>query len=297
MNNRAYAILTGLFILVLGAAVLLGALWLSGGGENTKPYVIVTRQSVSGLQPQSTVYFRGIAVGKVQDIRFGPDDPREIEIRIAVRSDVPVTQGTYATLQLQGVTGLSQLELDDKGDNAALLTTGSSHPARIPMQASSFERLSDSGAELVASLKTLSGKLNTVLDEKGQAHIRAVLAQTDAATQALVTLERDLDATARRMPALADQARQTLAELQTTGRKLGALGDQAQSLLDDGKGVGRRLNRETLPQLDSTLQSLDRSARQLQQLLVQLRRDPQQLLRGRRSPPPGPGEQQEDVTE
>lgn len=297
MNNRAYTVLTGLFILILGAGVLLGAMWLSGGGENTKPYLIVTRQSVSGLQPQSTVFFRGIAVGKVQDIRFNPKDPREIEIRISVRSDVPVTQGTYATLQLQGVTGLSQLELDDKGEDKAPLATSSSQPARIPMQASSFERLSDSGAELIASLKTLSGKLNHVLDEKSQAHIRAVLAQTDAATRALLTLEQDLDVAAKRMPALTDQARQTLAELQTTGRKLNALGDQAQLLLDDGRGVGRRLNRETLPQLDATLQSLGRSARELQLFLAQLRRDPQQLLRGRSSLSPGPGEAQEDKTE
>lgn len=297
MNNRAYAILTGLFILVLGAGVLLGAMWLSGGGENTKPYVIVTQQSVSGLQPQSTVYFRGIAVGKVQEIRFSPQNPREIEIRIGVRNDVPVTQGTYATLKLQGVTGLSQLELDDQGANDTLLTTSSRQPARIPMRASSFERLSDSGAELVASLKTLSGKLNSVLDDDAQAHIRSVLAQTDAATRALVTLEQDLDAAARHMPALTDQARQTLAELQTTGRKLNTLGDQAQQLLDDGQGVGRRLNRQTLPQLDSTLQSLDRSARQLEQLLAQLRRDPQQLLRGRRSVPAGPGETQNGEAE
>ncbi|MGD8690010.1 MAG: MlaD family protein [Gammaproteobacteria bacterium] len=293
MNNRAYAIVTGIFIMVFGAGILFAVMWLSGASEDTKPYVIVTRQSVSGLQPESTVYFRGIAVGKVDRIRFDPEQHQAILIHILVGEDVPISRDTYATLQLQGVTGLSQLELNSPGTDLEPLPTSEANPGRIPLHPSSFERLSGAGTRLVAEMQELAHKLNEIMDDKSQAHVKAVLAQADAASRQLVELEKNLNEVAKRLPDVSRQAQETLAAVQSAAGQFRGVAERANRMLDDGSEATRQLNDTTLPQLDRTLTSFQRTTRELERFLARLRRDPQQLLLGPRRPPPGPGEKKE----
>jgi phospholipid/cholesterol/gamma-HCH transport system substrate-binding protein len=105
MNNRAYALLAGLFVLSLAAAIVVVGVWMSGSHAETRPYVVVTTGNVIGLQPQSPILFRGIAAGTVSKIGFDPADPRNILIYLDVDKDVPITRDTYATLRLQGIPG------------------------------------------------------------------------------------------------------------------------------------------------------------------------------------------------
>lgn len=75
MENRAYALITGLFILVLGSAVVGGVLWLGSSAEALSPYVVVSDDSVSGLVEHSTVMYRGVHVGQVSSMREKPETP------------------------------------------------------------------------------------------------------------------------------------------------------------------------------------------------------------------------------
>jgi phospholipid/cholesterol/gamma-HCH transport system substrate-binding protein len=116
MEKRAYALAAGLFVLVLGAALVAGVLWLNRdervGGV---PYEVATTRPVSGLKVEAPVRFRGVDVGKVESIRFDPADPGRVVIGITVESSVPITRSTFAQLGFQGVTGLSFVALDDDG--------------------------------------------------------------------------------------------------------------------------------------------------------------------------------------
>ncbi len=56
-----------------------------------------TKDGVSGLQPQATVRYKGVPVGKVVRIGFDPQISGNVLIRIAVGPrDTPVTPATYA---------------------------------------------------------------------------------------------------------------------------------------------------------------------------------------------------------
>ena len=98
MEDKAYALAAGLFTLLLGASVILAAMWFSGRTQAQDTYVLESRFPVTGLNLQAPVRFRGVDVGKVEAIEFGASDPRLILIRVTVRSDLPVTRGTYAQL-------------------------------------------------------------------------------------------------------------------------------------------------------------------------------------------------------
>ena len=70
MENKSHAFAAGLFALLLGVAALLALAWLRDRQDNMREYVVVTRQSVGGLNPQAQVRYRGIRVGKVTNTNW-----------------------------------------------------------------------------------------------------------------------------------------------------------------------------------------------------------------------------------
>ncbi len=101
---------------MLALAVLLAgvALWLTRDRHEYQLYELSTSDTISGLQNQATVRYKGVAVGKVTDITFDDVQKGNVLIRIAVDSKAPVsTTGTYAMLGYQGVTGIAHIQLDD----------------------------------------------------------------------------------------------------------------------------------------------------------------------------------------
>ena len=119
MESRAYALITGLFVIGLVAAIVAWAGWLSQEPVDRKTYRVVATTPVSGLNPQAQVRYRGISVGRVTTIRIDPNDRRRILIDIEVNSDIPVTRGTYAQLGLEGITGISYVHLLDDSKETA----------------------------------------------------------------------------------------------------------------------------------------------------------------------------------
>jgi phospholipid/cholesterol/gamma-HCH transport system substrate-binding protein len=149
MGRSNHALLTGLFLVVLLVATTSVVYWLGNLERERDVYTISTQASVSGLNPESTVFFRGIAVGKVLNIRFDPENAGIILVGIEVDKNIVLTKGVYATLHLKGVTGLTQLELEDAGKITEKLPPGDNIANRIPLMQSVTDRLLNSGDELL----------------------------------------------------------------------------------------------------------------------------------------------------
>src|SRR4051812_20794276 len=111
MENKAHAMAAGLFVVAVAVLLLVLAGWLSRDTGVRDTYEISTRESISGLQPQAAVRYRGVDVGKVDAIGFDPKAQGNVLIKLEVDRDAPVTQDTFATLGYQGVTGLAFLQL------------------------------------------------------------------------------------------------------------------------------------------------------------------------------------------
>ena len=52
MENRAHALMAGLFSLLLGVSVLAALWWFGGKPEASNQYLVVTRKTISGLNVQ-----------------------------------------------------------------------------------------------------------------------------------------------------------------------------------------------------------------------------------------------------
>ena len=65
MESRAFALITGLFVLGITACIILWAQWLAKVPLARTPYRVVSMVPVSGLNPEAQVRYRGMSVGRV----------------------------------------------------------------------------------------------------------------------------------------------------------------------------------------------------------------------------------------
>src|SRR5471032_509909 len=136
MENRAHALEAGLFTLLLGAALVAVALWFSKDDLKLIPYAMTTSSSVTGLKVEAPVRYRGVDVGKVDEIAIDSANNGRVRIRISVREGTPITKSTYAQLGYQGITGLAYVLLGDDGKSTQALHSGSEEVAVIRMKPS-----------------------------------------------------------------------------------------------------------------------------------------------------------------
>src|SRR5918997_2974455 len=123
MENRSNQILVGGVVMALIVAVLAFIIWMSQvSAEERNRYDIFFSQAVDGLAQGSAVTFSGVPVGAVESINLEPNNPQFVRVRIQIRADTPVLQGTTATIQGVGFTGVSQIQLDGAVRGAAPLT-------------------------------------------------------------------------------------------------------------------------------------------------------------------------------
>ena len=70
MISKSSYTLVGAFVLVLSAAFIWGVMWISAGGtpRDFNRYLIYMPESVSGLNVDAAIKYRGVEVGKVEQI-------------------------------------------------------------------------------------------------------------------------------------------------------------------------------------------------------------------------------------
>ncbi|MEW5890775.1 MAG: MlaD family protein [Pseudomonadota bacterium] len=306
MENRAHALAAGIFTIVLALAAAFAIWWLSGKREEMREYVLVTRSSVTGLNVQAQVRYRGIRSGKVLDIGLDPDDPRNILVRVAVDADMPVTAATVAKLKYQGLTGLAYIQLEDEGDSREPLRGRDGQPPRIVLKGSAFDDIVEATLATMREVKKIAERADRILDEANVERVASALANIESASQRLdASLKETPEAVAALRRALNDEnlkrLERTLANLEKASRDAGPLTAEARRLIASLDGLAQRLDgvageasgelvQGTLPKLNVLLEDLAANSRQLGKLLEELEGSPNMLIFGRSGRQPGPGE-------
>jgi phospholipid/cholesterol/gamma-HCH transport system substrate-binding protein len=327
VSPRVSYALVGVFVLVLGAALTGGLLWLwSGGpGDDQKSYLVEVKGSVAGLAEDGPVLFQGVEVGQVDRIRLDPNDPGTVRVLLSVRADTPVKEDTYAELRVRGLTGMVDVNLLGSSRESPRLER---EPGRtyavIPSRPSLLPKLEESIPRIVDNVEAIAKKLDQVLGEN-QETVRRTMANVEALSDSLLetadtagqalhsfatTMKRfegtaedvtaalkDIRGGASELPGLMRDARRAVRDLR------GAL-DEAQAALATYRAIGERVERavqviggdlerfagEGLPQLHALLVEVRQSVSAVGRLARQLARNPDSLLFGAAEPPKGPGE-------
>lgn len=305
MENKAHALAAGLFTLVLGAAVILAAMWFTGDTYEKDYYVLESRYSVSGLNEQAVVRLRGVDVGKVTQIRFDPSDPGAILITIGVQKGTPVTRSTYAEVKPQGVTGLSYIFLNDTGkDTSPLPPANQPNSARIAVRQTALENLLAGGGEALADIRMVAQRVAAFLSDENRAQVASTLAAMKQATDRLAALAVAAEPAVRSIEPLAadtrkslDRANALMADLSVASKEFSArleaidrVAGSAEKASGSLKTLADAAATESLPRINALVDQLTHTSRNLDRLVSDVKQQPQSLVFGRKPAKPAPGE-------
>lgn len=304
MENRSHALMAGLFTILFALAAALALWWFSGTRELTHTYLLETRGSVTGLNFEAQVRYRGIRAGKVRDIRPDPADPGLLLVEISLGRQYVLTDRTTARLNQQGITGLAYVMLEEgkEGRGVPLAVDGS---ARLKIQPGLFETLGDQAGDIAAQVAELSARLNRLLDERNTQNIARALDNLASASEGLKEAPK-LIAALRAALSDANLARlgAILAHLEKTAGEAAPLTAEARALVATMNGlaqrfdgvmgtvgaVGERIDQDTLPRAEALMAEVHAATRRLDRLLDTLNDAPQAVLFGATPVRPGPGE-------
>ena len=314
METKVNYAAVGVFVIALAATLVAVVLWLASGGDFQKKYdlyLAVFDESVSGLNLNAPVKYRGVDVGKVREITLDKSNPELVRLIFAIERGVPIKEDTVATLKTQGLTGIAYVELSGGTRASPPLAAKEGEYPQISTKPSLAARLENVLTSLMAKLDSTSSSITAFLSPENQAAFKSALADVSTVARTLAARKDTIDkGLASASKAFENTARVT-AELAPVIERVGrsadavkAMGDEAarasasagKTIDSAGKTVEtiggdlKRFTAETLPELERLLGELSVLATSLRRLSDQTQRSPSSLLFGRKSVPSGPGE-------
>ena len=162
MSARSSKFLIGIFVIIGVLMCVVIIIWVGAADLFMKgsTYVTYFDESVQGLQADSTVKYRGVAIGKVESIKVAPDY-RLIEVAMKIDLSADLQYNTIAQLRTTGITGIVFIELDrlEKGDevNSPSINFKTSYPV-IPSRPSDISRFLADTNEIMKNFKEIDFK-------------------------------------------------------------------------------------------------------------------------------------------
>ena len=297
MEREANYAAVGAFVLVVALVAALFVYWYSGNRVHRayERYEIYFNGSVSGLEQGAAVRYLGVRVGRVIDLRIDPRDAGRVEVVAAIQSTTPISPRTVAELNLQGVTGLLYIDLQQSARPAPPAVPSLKYPVirSAPSQFDVFmaqlPRLSAAAGGVIERLNRLLSDHNIddvsrSLDNLSQAstslpqavqNVNALLVQLRTATAELAATAKS---TRNVMDTAGPQVVSTVRRLRTVADNLAQATDQLDKMIAENRSDVRSFTRASLPEIESFVREGRAAAKSIRQLSVSLRQNPSQLL-------------------
>ncbi|MDO9166942.1 MAG: MlaD family protein [Rhodoferax sp.] len=300
--------IVGAFVLVLGAVLIAGVLWLASGGAWQKQYdfyLAVLDESVAGLNLNAPVKYNGVDVGNVRDIELDRLNPQRVKLVFAIEHGTPIKEDTIAVLKTQGLTGIAYVELSGgAADSPPLRAAAGSRYPEIRTKPSLSARLENVLTSVLAKMDSTSNNINSILSEANQAAFKSALADIATVARTIAARKDTIDAGITHAGQTLQNTSQASAQMGAVLERIGRSADAVEKMGTEvaktsasaGKTVDavgadvKRFGTETLPELERLMGELSVLTTSLRRLSEQTERDPRGLLFGRKPVPPGPGE-------
>jgi phospholipid/cholesterol/gamma-HCH transport system substrate-binding protein len=299
MDRDANYVAVGAFVLLVIAMAASFVYWYTDQQDKRtyQRYEIYFEGTVSGLTEGSPVRYLGVDVGKVVRIMLDPQQRKRVQVIADIDATAPIDGRTKASLNLQGITGLLFIDLqqDPKITVSGSLAQGHKFPV-IRSSPSDFDLLLSSLPALATHAIELVDHFNQVLSDDNVRAIHATLDNTRLASeqlpatvkdiQALVTdlrgASREVELAANDLHGIAAVAmpdlKQALANVRRVTESLATTSDNLDHfVLNNEPGISR-FTTQSLPEFEQLLRESRAAARDFRDLSVSLKQNPSQLL-------------------
>lgn len=296
-RTRRDAFKVGVFVLVAGAILIGGLLWIAGSHflRPVDTYTILFTDSVSGLAPSAVVEYQGVTVGRVRDIYLTSDLPPKVAVTVDVEPGTPVRTDTVAALLGSLVTGIKFIQF--QGGTGERLPPGGTIRGDVSSLEQFRDQLSDIADRAQKVMKKLdeqvftddnATKLTAFVDDlHGVASsLNATMEtfRTEDTGKQVAVLVRELTATSENLNRLV---------VDVYGRRDTLFGNLESTIrhLDETVTATRDLVRATQGQIAGTggslgalMGELNATTTRLQETIDVIRSDPSVLIWGRKIP-------------
>ncbi|EAH6228675.1 MCE family protein [Campylobacter upsaliensis] len=294
MENKASYFWVGIFIFGVFFASLIFMLWLGGYSEEEsfEYYEIHTQESVAGLGLKAPVRLLGVEVGSVENISIYTKQNLGVNILIKVKKETPIKEDTFATLQLQGITGLKFIQLQGGSVNSKKLTGDDGYPV-IAFRESFLATIDRQGERIFSLIKTADDKSKKLLSDENLQNIEMLLknlaqlsenlnANSKALSKNLNEASKNVALMAKEVELSAKNLRQTLQNVDESSRAFTLLMQKGARKIDSYDELRDALL-EDLELLKIWLLESNKAIKNLQ-------RSPSDLIFKETQPKLGPGE-------
>ena len=178
MVTKAQKFRLGIFITVISILMIMFLIMIAGTQILEKRdiyYIRYQNSSVTGLQIGGPVKYRGIGIGRVDEILIDPENITDIIVTTSVKSGTPIKGDMKASLIPIGITGLVQVEITGGTQEAELLESGSF----ILSGLSTLESISGKAEILANKFEILLNNLNNITNDENTKRLNNIIANVD----------------------------------------------------------------------------------------------------------------------
>ncbi len=298
MDRDANYVAVGAFVLLVVAMAVSFVFWYTEHRDKRsyERYEIYFQGSVSGLTPGSQVRYLGVDVGRVVRIMLDPQQRNQVLVLADIDAAAPIDSRTLASLNLQGVTGLLFIDLQqDKVTSSEPLAMGQEYPI-IRSVPSDFDVLLSSLPALATHAIELVDHFNQVFSDDNVRAIHATLENTRLASERLPPTLRgiqdmvadvrrashEIEAAAADLHGLAKvtapDVEAALANVRHATESLAITSEHLDRFVADNEPGLSRFANQSLPQFEQLLRESRAAARDFRDLSRSLKQNPSQLL-------------------
>ena len=285
METRANHLLIGSFVLAFVAAIFIFVIWLAKVqiDQELAYYHVNFTGSVTGLGVGSDVRFNGIKVGSVTDIAFHPDDPRQVTVTVEIDADTPIRDDSMASLEPQGITGLSYVLISGGSREAKRLPVVKRATAQLPDIASKPSKLAElfEGApDMVNRAIVLIERASDLLNDENRRNISNIVADLRSVTGAVASREAAIGR-------IIDSFDKTSVDVAETAKAVRSIADRVNRIAETAEvtlGTADRAFRNVDELVTGDVKALVKEGRQTAQSLGQLADEMQGMVAENRAP-------------
>ena len=302
MERNANYALVGVISTVLLIAAIVFIFWLTNFALSAKydNYNIVFHGPISGLSKGGEVTFNGIKVGEVSDIRLDAKDPNLVVATVRLQSDTPVREDSFATLEPQGITGVTYVQITAGTPSKPLLKElplpAGVHLPTIYAKGSTISDLLAGGGTMIQKAVEALNRVNQVLSDGNIQKFNGIMGDVQSVTGELRARKQiigDADKALVSAGQAADQiktfaksgqglldadGKRTIVKIgDAAGQIEGAAGD-VRKLIGKLQGPTGEFAANSLPQLAAAIASLQEATENLNRLVSQVQQNPRGLV-------------------
>ncbi len=320
MDSKVNFTLVGTFVFAFILALVSFTFWLGKYGIDEKQmdyYTIYLEESVSGLNQESSIKYKGLSIGTIQKIKISQKNSEHIELLVEVEKDTPIKEDTIAVLESQGITGLKYIDLVGGSQLSPKLITSKDNIAVIKSKQSLLGSLGNSAQDITKQVNIMLNKLNILFSKNNINQVTGMISNTTELTSNLNKLTNNLNKIVinidtklnqlvsqkniTKLNSAFDNIEQFTGQMKQTLTKIGNASDSTNNaftkfafLIDDGKLDLSEITKDSLKKFDILMIEAERTIQNIEKTVDNIGESPSDILFKSNTVDYGPGEQNEN---